>query len=145
MGEETCTKEKNTLIGDKSHLDTDAFTRYDKDMKIEPDAADPEYHDQMSLMYVILNFWAWFTHRKVYRMKLDKPMIGEPILVLDSVFERIKNWKLEDSKGNKLPLSYKTTKYRPPALVGVPYKVVNSNDMTVSEEAYPGVEELPEW
>ena len=134
---ETCEKEPDTLIHPE-HTAKEQFTYFDNDMKIDPDPLDRDIHNQMSAMYHTLNFVTQTPHRYPSRWKDNLPLKGEPILLLDAVIERAKDWEglveEEVPKDFEIPeQTYKDNKYRPSYLVDVPYKLVSRKDMSVSE------------
>lgn len=147
--EETCRNSHHSIVepGADPHLDEEAFSNFDKDMKIEPDALDPDIHNTMSTMYYVFNALKFFEHRRPRKLKDDKDWDGEPILLIDGAVERVKNWDNKIPEDYVFPdKTYSNNKYRPQGLVGVPYKVVSSKDMSVSDTVYECItKEVDEW
>lgn len=144
--EEMCKNEDDNIVKTDpppTGFDVEKFKKFDKDMKIEPDGLDPDIHDEYQGGFAMpcLNWINGFEHRKIVVMKDDKPS-DKPILLLDIAVERAKKFKLDEVPpiGN----SYGTKKYRPEHLKGVKYRVVNSKDMSVSDEVYV-IEDQVEW
>lgn len=144
--EETCEKGCDTLIH-PDYPSSEKFHAFDKDMKMEPDPLDPDVHDEMSPLYNTLNFISMNPHRYPRKLKDGKTVEGEPILLLDAVVERVKNWKGEMPEDFEIPeLTYKDQKYRPSYLVDIPYKTVSSKDMSVSETVTNSIaDEVDDW
>lgn len=130
-------------------VDVGKFTKYDKDMKIEPNALDLERHSAMSRTMAVYNYSRGFNGRHVRVMKDDKDLEDEPILLLDAVVDRAKNLTYTEEEKAGLEASsgwIKDTKYRPHNLVGVKFKLVNSTDMSISDKVYEGIEkEVADW
>lgn len=148
--EDTCTNDHHTLVDCKAfpHLDEQAFSDFDKDMKIEPDALDKDIHNTMSAMYVAFNFVKGFERRRPRKLRDDRDLEGEPILLLDAAVHRARQWyssKVPETFG--IPEeTYTGNKYRPKSLVGVPFKIVNSNTMDVHPEVHDCITNLvDEW
>jgi hypothetical protein len=131
---EVCENGNHTIIAHDKELPGKGLREFDKDMKVEPDATDPDIHDEMGSVYVLLNWWKGFTHRILKTVHGDKPT-QEPILILDSTLERIEKWKPLGYVG-VLPAPYEDSKYRPKNLLDIPYKIVSSKDMSVSDTVY---------
>jgi len=134
-----CQNSHHTIVSRDKELPGGGLRAFDKDMKIEPDATDPDTHNERSLMYASLNLLAGFyTHRSMHIVEGDKPT-KEPILLLDSTLERIEKWQpktgFEPASRN---MSYENGKYFPKNLVGVSYKIVSSEDMSVSDTIHKG-------
>lgn len=152
---ETTEKEPSTLFDDKlvetkkwTETSKANFLAFDKDLSIDPDPSDPDVHDEIAFypnkfLYSTLNFVSGYKCREVRKMKDDKKVTGEPILLLDSTISRANTWKAKDTPTlYALSAPYvKNTKYRPDNLKGIPYKLVKSEDMTVSDTTYNGIEE----
>lgn len=162
--EDTCTNDRHTLFdceefphldgkkafcfnkckkikphdADECTEDAEAFNEFDNDMKIEPNALDEDIHNEMSAMYVVLNFLKGFEYRRPRKMKDDDDWNGEPILLLDAALERVKHWfPSEVPETFEIPAgSYDGNKYRPKALVDVPFKIFNRHTMEVKSEVY---------
>ncbi len=140
---ETCKNEDYTLVEPVDGLDADAFREFDKDLKVEPDALDPDVHDQMSMAYSFANLvFGFFKHRKMVKMVENKPS-EEPILLLDIAVDRVLNLQL-DIAPMKMS-TYASKKYRPENLKGVKYRVVSSEDMSVSEKVHLIEDQVSEW
>jgi len=141
---ETCENKDYTLVDVEQveGLDVDAFRKFDKDMKVQPDALDPDVHDQMGMAMSFANWMFRFNHRKMVKMVENKPS-DEPILLLDIAVDRVKNLQL-DSAPMKMS-TYASKKYRPENLKGVKYRVVNSKDMSVSEKDDEIEDQVSEW
>lgn len=148
--EETCKNEDYTLIDPEKNdwVDVDLFTMFDKDLKIEPDPLDPDIHATCnSTAMKSINRLFGYRHRKVCVMIDDKPS-KEPILLLDTVVERVKNFKLDVVPSHLGPTSastYASKKYRPMMLKGIPYKLVSSKDMSISDKVCVIEDQVDEW
>lgn len=152
---ETTENEPSTLFNDKlvetkrwTETNKENFLAFDKDLSIDPDPCDPDVHDEIAFypyraLYSTLNFFAWFTSRDVRKMKDDKKVTGEPILLLDSTITRANGWKAKETTSlyGLYPPYINNAKYRPANLKGIPYKLVKSEDMTISDTIYNGIEE----
>jgi hypothetical protein len=135
--EDVCKNANHTLIAHhKEHKDR-GLQKFDNDMKIDPDASDPDIHNEFSSMYSVINWLKGFTHRIMKVVEGDKPT-EEPILLLDSTLERIEKWKPASCFDGVLQAPYEDGKYRPKNLVGIPYKIVSSKDMSVSDTVHTG-------
>jgi len=130
-----CQNSHHTIVSRDKELPGGGLRAFDKDMKIEPDATEPEIHNENTMMYWIPNWWIGFKHRTMKIVEDDKPT-KEPILLLDSTLERIEKWK--PKTGFKSNASYENGKYMPKNLVGVSYKIVSSEDMSVSDTIHKG-------
>ena len=151
--EEMCMKKDRNIVDERfKNMQPDLFKKFDKDMQVSPNASDKDIHDEYKpgMMYKI-NEWKNFKHRELcVKDKKGVKMPDEPILLLDITEDRIKNFApktpLEELEGNdNYPrLSYVNQKYRPEHLKGVKYRLVNSKDMSISDEVYT-IEERVEW
>lgn len=62
-------------------------------------------------------------------------------MLLDAAFERVRNYKGKMYADYVAPVEMNSdNKHRPKYLVGVQYRLVNSKDMSVSEEVYDHIE-----
>lgn len=109
------------------------FAEFDKDMKVKPDPLDVDIHDENVFFpyRVPLNLVKWFGGRFVRRVKDDKPLDSEPVLILDSAHERFEKYNETVPYFFQYPpyvrsgwLTSSKTVYRPRNLVGVNHKVV---------------------
>jgi hypothetical protein len=134
------------------------FLEFDKDMKVEPFPLDKDIHDTSGYLMSALNFIRGFQHRDIRRIKENEEkkgepmepmeMEGEPILLLDAVVERVKNLDATPPENFTAPkISYKSNKkYRPQALMGKKYYLVNRKDMTIATEVSGPIEtEVEAW
>lgn len=145
--EDTCKNDHDSLVspGANPHLDEEAFAAFDKDMKLEPDALDPDIHNTMSFPYQCFNFLKGFNHRHPRRMKEDK-VWDEPILLLDAAVERVKKYNTEIPATYTAPdMVYSGNKYRPVCLLGKKYKLVSSKDFSIGDKVFDGIENEVEW
>ena len=145
--EHICKNEHDTLVspGANPHLDEEAFSAFDKDMKVEPYALDPDIHNTMSFPYECFNWFNGFKHRHPRRMIGDK-VSDEPILLLDAAVERVLNYNTEIPASYTAPsMVYTGNKYRPVCLLGKKYKLVNSKDFSIGEKVFDGIENQVEW
>ena len=151
---QTIEESHHTIVarGADPQLDARSFSNFDNDMQIEPNCLDREIHNTMSLMYSTLNFFKRFVHRKPRKLKDNEDWDGEPILLLDGAVERVRSWDHTIPDTYVFPdLTYSVDnagrhKYRPQCLVGVPYKVVSSEDMSVSDTVHNCItDEVDEW
>jgi len=131
-----CENANHTLVAHDEELPGKGLREFDKDLKVEPDASDPDIHSGFSSMYSVLNWWKGFTHRTMNIVEGDKPTM-DPVLLLDSTLERIKKWKPLGFDG-VLTAPYEDGKYSPKNLVGISYKIVSSEDMSVSDKVHTG-------
>lgn len=145
--EETCENKDHTLIAPKCGLDTDAFRNFDNDMKINANACCRDVHDErkglsaFALVYRFLSWVARFEHRDIVTMRNDLPS-DEPVLILDIAVKRARELELDIVPGYNS--TYDSKKYRPEHLKGIRYRVVSSEDMSVSDEVYV-LEKEVEW
>lgn len=121
---------------------------FDKDLHIKPNALDADIHDQMSAMYIVINFFKRFSRRKILCKKGDAVWEGKEVLLMDSAIKRIEDWDVEDVPKNWEHSPYwkssvKKTRYFPENLVGVPYRVVKvdteAETITILDEVHPGM------
>lgn len=135
--QDTVKNDPHSLIGNDQKLKD--VIDYDQDLIIEPDPTDPNVHNEDLMMYKVTNAVSGFVHRLVCKIKDDETVTDEPILVLDNVIDRIKD-KQNKLKNLNLDNSQYTAKgYRPQNLKGRRYRIVNSQDGTISE-VYDGIE-----
>jgi len=137
---------KKTLTVDMLCFDEEKFVSFDKDMKIEPDALDPDIHNTMSTLYKTITYAKnlvskeQFTYRELRRLGSE-----DPILLLDATIERVQKWAPSDIPETfEVPSeTYTDNKYRPKYLVGKPYKVVSikNKNMSIPEEVFEISEE----
>jgi hypothetical protein len=151
--EETCKNADCCLLDPEEvpELNSGLFDDFDKDLKLEPDALESDIHNTMlggmGYFCIVTNFFKGFEHRILSQIKNDKRDKVKPILLLDDAIKRVKEWTAEGQPdGFEAPArSYANNKYRPLALKGVPYKIVNSDDLTISEKVYDGIENEVDW
>jgi len=123
------------------------FLKYDKDMMVEPCPLDEDIHDTNSPVHSTINFFRRFKHRDIRRIEDGKEMKEEPILLLDAVVERVKDLNVMPPEGFAPKLAYNSNnKYRPQALMGKKYYLVNRKDMTIATEVSGPIEtEVDDW
>lgn len=146
--EKTCKEEINTLIDvDDPEVNTEQFSNFDNDMEIRENALDPDVHNEVSGLYKFINYINCFSHRPIRKLKDGKTWEGEPILLLDIVVKRAKEWNGQiPEEFNNPEKTYSNNKYRPSYLVGIPYKLVTSKDMSVSETVTNCItDEVSDW
>ena len=132
-----------TNLCPETNFDTQVLSIFDKDLDLSPDALDLDVHSQLFWLFNIINWMFSFQHRTIGKVRNDEFVPNEPILLLDIAVQRVKELELEE--GSSVP-SYVSKKYRPENLKGIPYKLVNSKDMSISEKVYDGIElEVDEW
>jgi len=136
-------EQRDTIVCPETNFDTQVLSIFDKDLDLSPDALDLDVHSQLFWLFNIINWMFSFKHRTIGKVRNDEFVPNEPILLLDIAVQRVKELELEE--GLSVP-SYVSKKYRPENLKGIPYKLVNSKDMSISEKVYDGIElEVDEW
>lgn len=145
---EMCKNEDYTIIDPtKVDIDAELFLKFNNDMIVDPKGLDPDVHDERNgygfgLGYRFFNYITGFVNRRIVKMR-DCTVTDEPILIMDIAVDRIKNLTL-DVAPPVFNDSYNTKKYRPEFIRGIKYRVVNSEDMSISEEVYT-IEDQVEW
>ena len=146
IDEDTCKNRSAEIVDDELQTPDRKLCQYDKDIIVTPDALDPDIHEEKSAMYDYID--GDFTGRKVAHFEGTKPVETDPILLLDSTIERIKNWKPVDGTnleefGEKLKYGpYQTRKYRPENIKNIKYKIVSSADLSVDDTVHTGFAEF---
>ena len=146
IDEDTCKNRSAEIVDDELQTPDRKLCQYDKDIVVTPDALDPDIHEEKSAMYDYMD--GNFTGRKVAHFEGTTPVETDPILLLDSTIERIKNWKPIDGKnleefGEKLKYGpYQTRKYRPENIKNIKYKIVSSADLSVDDTVHTGFAEF---
>jgi len=122
---------KETIVGKQSEIKN--FAEFDKDMKVQPDALEPDIHDEnFCFPYRFpLNLIKWFSGRAVRRVKANAVCEANPVLILDSALDRFENYEESVPYFFQYPPYRRSgwspsakTVYRPVNLIGVYHKVV---------------------
>ena len=145
--EDTCQNHSREIVDDDLQTPDRLLCQYDKDMVVTPDACDPDIHTEKSKFYDYTD--GDFTGRTVAYKEGATAIESEPILLLDSTIERIKNWKPVECEAlhakdfeEKVKIGpYKSGKYRPENIKNVPYKIVSSADLSVDDTVHTGFAE----
>lgn len=134
----------------KQFKDGHLFSNYDNNMELKPNAQDEDVHDNrrggkkflLGPVYRSINFVTRFEKRDIgVVVSGDKIVKDEPILLLDIVLDRMKHLVLPKEFNLDWVDSYKSKKYRPEHLKGIPFKIVNSSTMSIGEKEYKGIDE----
>ena len=133
----------------KEFKDGHLFSNYDNNMELKPNAQDEDVHDNRAVsklfsrgtLYRFINFVTRFEKRDIgVVVSGDKIVKDEPILLLDIVLDRMKHLVLPKELNLDWIDSYKSKKYRPEHLKGIPFKIVNRSTMSIGEKEYKGID-----